>query len=110
MIGGEKSIGGPGRDRMNGTGYVNDSHRDLLKGGSGNDDIAGDDTGSGRDVIRGGEGDDRLRGLPGRDRIFGNGGDDDLLGGPGNDALNGGPDNDSCDQGPGTGPVVNCES
>ena len=32
MIGGQRSVGGGGNDRINGTGYVNDSHEDVLEG------------------------------------------------------------------------------
>ena len=110
MIGGERSVGGGGNDRINGTGYVNDSHQDVLKGGSGRDHIAGDDSGRGRDVIRGGADADKLRGLAHRDRIFGEAGDDELRGGPGDDHLDGGTGTDTCDQGPGAGAVVNCEA
>jgi Ca2+-binding RTX toxin-like protein len=127
LAGGEGSdalFGGPGDDRLtgelhgyaerpfdlvNGTRlitypyYVSSYGDDILDGGEGNDELAGE---GGTDVLFGGEGADTLYGdlasIPGRlhgpdildggagdDNLIGHGGADMLLGGSGNDRLYG---------------------
>jgi Ca2+-binding RTX toxin-like protein len=66
--------------------------KDLLTGGSGDDNIDG---GNGKDMIAGGAGDDILSGGRGRDVIDGGDGDDFLMGGRGRDASTGGAGNDT---------------
>lgn len=92
---------------------VNQSGKDYLDGGAGNDVLYGD---GGDDVLIGGTGADVLHGdggyLPeelhgadildggaGSDLLYGNAGNDDLSGGEGNDLLDGGAGNDQLDGG-----------
>lgn len=67
---GDRLIGGPGDDVLNGMGGP-----DVLYGGPGNDTLVG------------GQGDDRLYGGPGNDRLYGGPGNDRLYGEAGNDLL-----------------------
>ncbi|HWS34256.1 MAG TPA: calcium-binding protein [Actinoplanes sp.] len=62
-----------------------------LRGGSGNDWLAGNGSGN---YLAGGEGDDTLYGLGGDDNLSGDEGNDKLYGGAGNDDLTGGFGND----------------
>ncbi|MEL6477113.1 MAG: M10 family metallopeptidase C-terminal domain-containing protein [Pseudomonadota bacterium] len=70
--------------------YIGVEH---LTGGSGHDDLRGDDLlnrlsgGSGNDALFGRQGDDRLEGGAGNDRLFGNSGADTLIGGGGHDRF-----------------------
>lgn len=57
------------------------------RGGSGGDDITGNNA---RNVLRGNAGADSLTGLAGNDRLIGGAGNDTLSGGQGNDTLDGG--------------------
>ena len=66
--------------------------KDLITGGSGNDNIDG---GNGKDVIAGGAGDDELAGGRGQDVLDGGDGNDVLTGGRARDASTGGAGNDS---------------
>ncbi len=90
---------GGGNDRLLGNGGD-----DLLNGGAGDDSLEGSlggdalngGSGSGNDVLIGGNddvhgnaGNDILSGLGGNDFMFGGGGDDLLLGGAGDDVLSG---------------------
>ncbi len=61
--------------------------KDLLQGGSGNDDIYGDD---GADKLIGAGGDDFIMGNEGRDSLSGGVGDDTLSGGYNSDIITGG--------------------
>lgn len=61
-----------------GSGNEQDTHGQLIFGGTGDDPLSG---GGGNDILSGGTGDDIL---------YGNGGDDYLFGGAGNDFLDGG--------------------
>jgi hypothetical protein len=61
-------------------------------GGSGNDNIAGNDLAN---VLRGGAGDDTIAGLRGDDRLYGDAGLDKLTGGRGSDWMAGGADADT---------------
>jgi hypothetical protein len=76
-FGGDRLVGGPNIDRVNGLG--------------GADCIVGKEQ---NDVLAGGDGDDRLDGGPGNDILRGEDWDDVLIGGPGRDRLEGGPDDD----------------
>jgi hypothetical protein len=76
-FGGDRLVGGPDIDRVNGLGGG-----DCIFG-KGHDDRLG-----------GGDGDDRLVGGPGDDILRGEGWDDVLIGGPGRDRLEGGADDD----------------
>ncbi|WP_279351880.1 M10 family metallopeptidase C-terminal domain-containing protein [Erythrobacter litoralis] len=60
-------------------------------GGSGNDQIFGNDRSN---SLRGNAGNDRISGMAGPDTIYGDLGDDDLLGGTGSDTIYGGDGND----------------
>jgi Ca2+-binding RTX toxin-like protein len=64
---------------------------DLLYGGSGDDDLRGED---GNDRLYGMAGWDHLRGGDGNDALYGLAGDDILEGGDGRDSLEGGDGND----------------
>ncbi len=81
-------------------------------GGSGDDDIQGNDVANklvgnggddllrgrkGNDTLQGGGGDDRLLGAAGNDRLFGNNGKDDLFGGADRDRMGGGNGRDLLD-------------
>jgi Ca2+-binding RTX toxin-like protein len=79
--------GGPGDDKLTGTGVG-----DILNGGDGNDEIGG---GGGADAIEGGAGDDNLYGDTGDDVITGDAGDDMIDGADGSDTIQGGPGQDS---------------
>ncbi len=61
-------------------------------GGSGADDLRGDDLGN---LLDGGDGDDQIQGLGGADRLFGGAGQDTLIAGRGDDRVRGG---DGADQ------------
>jgi len=66
--------------------------KDVVRGGSGDDQIR---SAAGRDVIKGGGGRDNIDGQAGRDKIYGQGGDDTYLsGGARNDKIWGGAGND----------------
>ena len=98
---GVAAIGGPGADRLIGSGRAfnlflagpgNDRgsggrRRDILSGGAGADQFKGH---GGRDTLLGKGGPDSLNGGDGRDLVSGNAGDDGLRGGPGDDVLGGG--------------------
>ena len=64
---------------------------EVLRGGVGDDLIAGDGDAN---RLEGGDGDDTLTGGPGRDELAGGGGADFLDDGPGNDVSDGGDGND----------------
>ncbi|EEE35135.1 iron-regulated protein FrpC [Rhodobacteraceae bacterium KLH11] len=73
----------------------------VLRGGTGNDDLKGNDDdsnkiegNSGSDVIRGYDGNDNLKGGNGSDKIYGNDDRDYLYGGSGADRIKGGKGND----------------
>jgi Ca2+-binding RTX toxin-like protein len=66
--------------------------KDVLTGGSGDDNIDG---GNGKDVIAGGAGDDELAGGRGRDVLDGGDGNDTLTGGRAMDASTGGAGTDT---------------
>lgn len=87
-------------------------HRIVIKGGSGSDRLAIDDSNgpmpiasifgqSGDDEVFGGAGNDTLVGGTGNDLILGGNGNDTLIGGAGNDTLMGGNGNDRLIGGPG---------
>ena len=57
-------------------------------GGSGNDEITGDNLAN---SLHGGAGKDTISGLRGNDRLFGDAGNDKLIGGEGSDQMTGGP-------------------
>ncbi|MEC7259308.1 MAG: M10 family metallopeptidase C-terminal domain-containing protein [Pseudomonadota bacterium] len=89
---------------------VDDDSRALIEiaiGGSGDDDIAGNQTANrlagrmGDDVLSGKAGGDLLRGQSGDDRMFGNAGQDHLMGGGQHDVLRGGRGNDLLEGGNG---------
>lgn len=61
---------------------IGDGHKNILKGGRGND------------FIKGAGGNDRLEGANGADQMYGDRGNDTLLGGAGNDLMFGGKGND----------------
>ncbi len=82
----ENAIGGTGNDEIIGNDAGN-----LLEGGAGLDTLEG---GSGFDTLHGGDGVDLLRGGPQFDRLFGNDGADTLHGDNGHDHLFGGNQND----------------
>lgn len=88
--------GGGGNDTLAGG-----SFDDLLDGEIGNDQVsgnAGDDVlfgGTGNDTISGGIGDDILLGGDGADSLRGDGGNDRLTGGIGNDSMSGGDGEDA---------------
>ena len=75
--------GGPGNDHLTGGGSV---LGDRLIGGPGDDVLNGM---GGPDVLYGGPGNDTLIGGTGDDKLFGGPGDDRLFGGPNNDVLRG---------------------
>ena len=83
--------GGSGNDRLFG-----EDGDDLIEGGAGNDWLFGEDGddvingNQGLDWIVGGAGHDRLNGNAGSDVLIGNDGDDELRGESGNDLLLGG--------------------
>lgn len=79
--------GTPRSDRLVGTRAA-----DVIRGGGGNDFIAGR---RGRDRLIGRRGSDVLRGGPGRDRLLGGRGPDVLFAGRGGAAMKGGPGFDS---------------
>jgi hypothetical protein len=100
--------------------YLNRKHqesfRDLLEGGDGDDTIVGSalgdrvyggagndliDGGAGNDMIYGGDGNDTLLGGDGSDYLSGGAGDDDLWGEDGADFLDGGTGNDTFQGGAG---------
>ena len=96
--------GGEGDDTL-----LGDALQDSLKGGNGNDYIAGMDAydelsgdagndniygGNGSDWMYGGDGNDYLMGEAGDDYMFGHKGKDSLYGGDGNDELYGGLNSD----------------
>jgi len=58
-----------------------------VNGGSGNDELVGDNTGN---VLHGNGGNDMVSGNAATDQLFGDAGDDTLRGGAGNDTINGG--------------------
>jgi Ca2+-binding RTX toxin-like protein len=70
--------------------------------GNGDDNITGTDNPIDWNEIRGGAGNDVVAGLGGDDNLRGQDGTDTLLGGDGTDTLQGNPGNDSLDGGPGT--------
>ncbi|MEA2450125.1 MAG: hypothetical protein QOG63_2057, partial [Thermoleophilaceae bacterium] len=76
--------------------------RDILTGGSGDDDLLGNGVG---DAIFGGSGDDFLNGGAKADQLHGGSGDDVMQG----DFLLNDP-NDSCDGGDGIDTAAGCES
>ena len=65
-----------------------------VEGGSGNDEIVGDQSGN---ILNGNAGNDTVRGGAGTDSLNGGDGDDTLEGGAGNDAMNGGEGTDWAD-------------
>jgi Ca2+-binding RTX toxin-like protein len=77
---------------------------DTITGGAGDNYIWGDDfgTGTGDDVIYGGNGYDFVSAGGGNDIVYGNGGDDYLSGNEGDDTLHGGAGNDVLDGGAGS--------
>jgi endonuclease/exonuclease/phosphatase family metal-dependent hydrolase len=79
-------VGGPGRDKLKGTGA-----RNVVQSFGGNDVIASK---GGNDTVCGGAGNDKLKGGPGDDVLKGEGGKDLLVGGPGSDRCVGGPGKD----------------
>jgi endonuclease/exonuclease/phosphatase family metal-dependent hydrolase len=79
-------VGGPGRDKLKGTGA-----RNVVQSFGGNDVIASK---GGNDTVCGGAGNDKLKGGPGDDVLMGERGKDLLVGGPGNDRCVGGPGKD----------------
>lgn len=72
----------------------------TLRGGPGNDRLAGGGSVLG-DRLIGGPGDDMLSGTGGPDQLYGGPGNDTLLGGTGDDRLNGGPGDDRLNGGAG---------
>ena len=92
----ERATGGSGNDDI--TGNQADNYiwgglgDDVINGLEGVDKIRG---GGGEDTINGGGGIDTIRGNGDNDTINGDAGDDRLQGGGGNDIINGGADNDT---------------
>jgi Ca2+-binding RTX toxin-like protein len=78
--------------------YVGTNGRNIVRGSSGNDSIAGL---GGNDVVVGRGGKDRICGNSGNDVLRGQGKNDRLAGGPGNDVHTGGGGNDTILGGPG---------
>lgn len=91
----ENAIGGSGNDQITGNDATN-----TLEGGGGNDRLYGldaDDTlkgGDRNDTAFGGRDNDLLQGQRGRDNLYGDGGDDTLEGNNGADKLTGGSGDD----------------
>lgn len=85
--------GGTGNDELWGH-----KGNDLLYGDNGTDELHG---GSGDDILHGGSGDDEMYGNLGNDFIYGNNGNDYMVGGSGDDYLDGGGNNDSLSGGSG---------
>ena len=71
--------------------YKGSFRADLLRGGSGDDEIKGR---WGDDILSGNGGDDTIKGGFGSDQLLGNDGDDELKGGFGHDTLRGGAGDD----------------
>jgi hypothetical protein len=110
-------LGGSGNDTIDG-GVGNDTlygldGNDSLSGGDGNDVIYDQGSTSGNNTLRGGAGNDVLStytgtgsnlldGGDGDDTITGGSGNDSLIGGAGNDSINADAGNDSLDGGDGT--------
>ncbi len=65
-----------------------------VEGGSGNDEIVGDESGN---ILNGNAGNDVVRGGAGTDSLNGGDGDDTIAGGLGNDTMNGGEGTDWAD-------------
>jgi Ca2+-binding RTX toxin-like protein len=106
----ERVVAGSGADRMTGNGSDNSFNggpgRDVLRGGSGDDELIGDQQIARSrkrqgDVIVGGPGDDRLQGGRGGDR---------MKGGSGHDSFLTGEDHDRVDAGDGTFDAILCNS
>jgi Ca2+-binding RTX toxin-like protein len=77
-----------------------------LRGGSGGDNISGNDPSAGLgNILYGGAGADTIDGLGGRDLIYGEAGVDTLNGGTGDDVLDGGTETDTLNGGAGTDEV-----
>ena len=82
------------------TDYIANVERFYIRTGSGNDVLTGGDSGDqfhggkGNDTLNGGGGNDILRASYGNDTLNGGTGNDFLSGGGGNDTLNGGAGND----------------
>ena len=100
LIGGSVLEGGGGSDRLDSAGYRRETTADKLDGGSGDDRLLGDSQAGPGELIKGGSGDDELSGAGGNDTLRGETGDDELDGGGGTD---------DCDQGPGSGSTTGCE-
>ncbi|TAN71227.1 MAG: hypothetical protein EPN17_01915 [Methylobacter sp.] len=79
------------------------SSKDVLNGGNGADKLHGKDM---ADNLSGGIGNDSLWGGYGDDNLFGNEGDDKLLGEQENDYLDGGAGNDTLDGGDGVDTMI----
>ncbi|WP_282604562.1 DUF4114 domain-containing protein [Pelagibius sp. Alg239-R121] len=79
--------GGTGNDELWGH-----KGNDLLYGDNGTDEMHG---GSGDDILHGGSGDDEMYGNLGNDFIYGDSGSDYMVGGSGDDYIEGGNYNDS---------------
>ncbi|MFB0610775.1 M10 family metallopeptidase C-terminal domain-containing protein [Aurantiacibacter poecillastricola] len=96
----ENAIGGSGNDELIGNDVANrlegGEGRDRLYGNGGDDFLFG---GAADDGVYGGAGNDYLDGGDGTDSIHGNDGDDRLIGGRGRDSMDGGPGNDYLDGG-----------
>ena len=103
----ENAVGGSGNDDISGNQYAN-----TLTGGGGNDLLFGDDGndtlygGTGNDCLDGWNGVDILYGEDGADSLWGNYDDDSLYGGTGNDWLLGQEGNDYLDSGAGDDTMI----
>src|SRR3954452_23630043 len=86
------SLDGVANDGEVGENDLVESDIENVVGGSGNDDLTGNDLGA--NVLQGGGGNDALIGNGGADELQGGAGEDSLEGGPGSDQLSGGSEGD----------------